>query len=84
MSADKVYSQLDIRDLIVYASLRGVRLIPETDTPGHARSFGLAPEYSGIVACADVLDYTQACMEPPCGQLNPANDTMYKVDRKMC
>jgi hexosaminidase len=31
-----VYSQADIADLVLYANLRGVRLVPEFDTPGHS------------------------------------------------
>jgi len=32
------------RDLVRYAMVRGIRIIPELDTPGHAASWGKAPE----------------------------------------
>jgi hexosaminidase len=41
----------------------------QIDTPGHSRAFGLAPELSSIVACANVAMWSQACAEPPCGQV---------------
>jgi hexosaminidase len=33
------YTQVEIRDLVAYAHDRGVRVIPEFDTPGHSRSW---------------------------------------------
>jgi hexosaminidase len=33
------YTQVQIRDLVAYAHDRGVRVIPEFDTPGHSRSW---------------------------------------------
>lgn len=66
-------------DLVRYAGERGVEIIPEIDSPGHARAIGLAPQLKGIVACADTVPYTKHCAEPPCGQLNPASALMYNV-----
>ncbi|EDQ91031.1 uncharacterized protein MONBRDRAFT_15452, partial [Monosiga brevicollis MX1] len=78
-SADKVYTPDMLRELVNYAALRGVRIIPEIDTPGHSRSFGLSPETKDIVACAYEKDWEKSCAEPPCGQLNPTLDKTYTV-----
>eukprot|EP00656_Telonema_subtile_P013402 TRINITY_DN16809_c0_g1_i5.p1 TRINITY_DN16809_c0_g1~~TRINITY_DN16809_c0_g1_i5.p1 ORF type:complete len:461 (-),score=97.09 TRINITY_DN16809_c0_g1_i5:88-1470(-) len=82
-SREEVYSTADLTELISYASARGVQLIPEIDTPGHARAFGLDPALTGIVTCANVTGakYSTCCAEPPCGQLNPASSLMYSVLR---
>lgn len=38
-SSDSIYSPSDIEDLVTYARNRGIRIIPEFDTPGHTGSF---------------------------------------------
>jgi hexosaminidase len=40
---EETYTSKEARDIVDYAMRRGVRVVPELDTPGHAASWGLAP-----------------------------------------
>ena len=42
------YSVDQVKNLVHYAMVRGVRIIPEIDTPGHAASWAKAPQNSDI------------------------------------
>lgn len=49
-SEDETYTTDEAREVVRYALVRGIRVIPELDTPGHAASWGKAPENKKI-AC---------------------------------
>jgi len=82
-SPSKVYYPEDIREIVKYANLRGIRVIPELDAPAHAGAgwnFGEQAGKGKLVLCNDPdTPWFEECKEPPCGQLNPANPEIYNV-----
>ena len=48
-----VYSISDVNEIVEYAKIRGVRVIPEMDTPGHTRAWVLSPQMKEIGVCMD-------------------------------
>ncbi|XP_028968300.1 beta-hexosaminidase subunit beta [Galendromus occidentalis] len=79
-----VYSQRDVAELVQYARLRGIRVIPEIDSPGHSQALGkvfpniLTPCYgTGGRGSADYPRFAAYEM------LNPMNDYTYDVMREI-
>ena len=68
----KTYPRTVVRDLVEFAKTRGVRLLPEIDSPGHSAAKLDAEEVTAkhgpIVQCT-ALDYNtgEYCGEPPAG-----------------
>ncbi|KAJ1655835.1 Glucosamine-6-phosphate isomerase (Glucosamine-6-phosphate deaminase) (GNPDA) (GlcN6P deaminase) [Dispira simplex] len=65
-----MYSHHDVKAIIYYGLLRGIRVIPEFEMPGHQGSVWHAiPE---IVTCYNTQPHwDKVAAEPPSGQLNP-------------
>ena len=69
-SKNKVYSVKDIKEIVEYAKVRGIKVVPEIGGPGHVFSGWEMvekkyPELGKLVLC----DTTKACVAPPCGQV---------------
>ncbi|XP_072161978.1 chitooligosaccharidolytic beta-N-acetylglucosaminidase-like [Bemisia tabaci] len=82
-SPEKVYSHDDIQSIIEYAKVRGIRVIPELDAPGHVGE-GWSHLNDGkpeqdLLACFNARPWQQYCTEPPCGQLNPTSERVYDM-----
>jgi len=85
-SARKVYSPEDIKEIVEYAKVRGVRVLPEFDAPAHAGNgwqFGEKEGRGRLAVCINQEPWQDYCVEPPCGQLNPVNPNLYPTLGKL-
>lgn len=85
-SASEVYSAQAMADLVDFAQVNGVVIIPEVDSPGHARSWSLSPQWRDTDSCLDYFPkalYFLYCYEPPCGQLDPTMEKTYELVRSV-
>ena len=71
-----MYSQEDIREIIEYARVRGIRVIPEFDTPGHTESWELGQP--GLLAKC----YHGGKPNGQFGPLDPTKDSLYPFIQK--
>jgi hexosaminidase len=72
----KVYTAKDVADVVHFARVRGVRVLPEFDQPAHV---GEGWQKKNLTACFNYQPWLSYCVEPPCGQLDPSKDAVYDV-----
>ena len=65
-----IYTVNDMKLLIRYASIRGVRIIPEIDSPAHTQSWGRSQALKDIIL---------TCGESFIGQFDPTLDLTFEV-----
>lgn len=71
-SLGRNYSLKEIDKLIQYAKVRGIRIVPEIDTPAHTLSWALSPALSSIA---------EVCQLAYKGQFDPTLDLTYEVTK---
>jgi len=74
-SEEETYTQKDVEDIVNYAILRGIKIIPEVDAPSHTGSWAFDPEFSSLLTCATSIWYRGI----PFGQLDPTQDATYNL-----
>ncbi|XP_064073369.1 chitooligosaccharidolytic beta-N-acetylglucosaminidase [Vanessa tameamea] len=85
-SAYEIYSTEEVREFINYARVRGIRVVIEIDSPAHAGNgwqWGKEYGFGDLAVCVNAKTWRNLCIQPPCGQLNPANPAMYRILRDL-
>ncbi|XP_067646594.1 chitooligosaccharidolytic beta-N-acetylglucosaminidase [Eurosta solidaginis] len=75
-SQRKVYSHEDIAEIVEHGRVRGIRVMPEFDAPAHV---GEGWQHKDMVACFNAQPWSDFCVEPPCGQLDPTVPALYPI-----
>lgn len=73
---DKIYTHEDVKEIVHYGKVRGIRVLPEFDAPAHV---GEGWQNKNLTTCFNFQPWKSYCVEPPCGQLDPSKDEVYNV-----
>ncbi|CAL8095472.1 unnamed protein product [Orchesella dallaii] len=84
LSENHIYYPHEMADLVKYARIRGVKLVPELDAPSHAGNgwqFGSKYGLGKLAFYVNAYDnsWPSTCGQPPCGLLNPLNINTYDI-----
>lgn len=85
-SSSEIYTHDDVRDIVNFAQVRGIQIIPEIDAPAHAGNgwqWGPSKGLGELSLCINQQPWNAFCGEPPCGQLNPKNNHTYTILQKL-
>ena len=73
--AQHVYGREDVKAVVAYAKARGIRVIPEFDTPGHTQSWGSIPGL--LTQCYSNASGTPTPVPGVFGPIDPTSDAAW-------
>lgn len=85
-SSSETYTMEEIREIVEYAQINGIQIIPEIDAPAHAGNgwdWGPSHGLGELSLCINQQPWSFYCGEPPCGQLNPKNNNTNLILQKL-
>ncbi|XP_055379394.1 probable beta-hexosaminidase fdl isoform X2 [Condylostylus longicornis] len=85
-SEHETYTFDDVKEIVEFAQVRGIQIIPEIDAPAHAGNgweWGPKKGLGELSLCINQQPWSFYCGEPPCGQLNPKNNNTYLILQKL-
>lgn len=74
-SDEKLYKKNNIQEIIKFAKIRGIQVIPEFDAPAHV---GEGWQNTNLVTCFNKQPWINFCAGPPCGQFDVTKEELYK------
>ncbi|XP_076059844.1 chitooligosaccharidolytic beta-N-acetylglucosaminidase-like [Oratosquilla oratoria] len=80
--ASKVYYPEQVREIVQYAKVRGIRVVPELNAPGRTSNgwqWGAKEGKGDLALCANKEPWFDFAKEVPAGQINPVNPEVYSV-----
>ncbi|CAH1107324.1 unnamed protein product [Psylliodes chrysocephalus] len=83
---EMTYSPEEVKGLVEFARIRGIRVLLEVDTPAHVGNgwaWGPTEGLGELAVCINERPWSMYCGEPPCGQLNPENPHVYDILEKL-
>ena len=80
LASEQNYSQEELRQLVIYAADRGIRLVPEFDVPGHVTSWLTAYPAWGVrqVEPTQRFGVHEACLDPTDERLYEVLERLFK------
>ena len=81
-SPKEIYTPTDVEDIVKYAKVRGIKVVPEFEGPGHMNSLGNYPSFQKLIGCfRDSKVYNQPSGGPPDSVIDPTSNTTYQFLR---
>lgn len=81
-SPKEVYTHEDVKNIVDFATIRGIKIHTELDVPAHSGNgwqWGSLKGLGDLSLCVNQQPWMSYCGEPSCGQMNPKNNNTYNI-----